>query len=372
MNIADEFPLDPGIIYLNHAAVAPWPRRTTQAVINFARENSSFGAQFYSRWVAVEQRLREQLQQLINAPHIDDIALLKSTSEGLSFIASGLAWNPGDEIIITNQEFSSNRIPWEALARQGVVTHLADIGCDNPEQAILDLISPRTRLISVSSVQYGTGLRLNLEPIGKACRENAIYFCVDAIQSLGAIPLDVTAIHADFVVADGHKWMLGPEGLALFYCRAEIREHLRPSEYGWHMLEHSGDYDRTDWQIAASARRYECGSPNMLGAHALSASLSLLLDVGINEIQLQIAVRTDQIISALVALDCKVLTPLSTQRRGGIVTFQPGMESVETCYERLKNAGIICARRGGGIRLSPHFYTPEALIDQAMAIVASA
>lgn len=371
MSIDDEFQLDPGIVYLNHAAVAPWPRRTSEAVIRFAEENSASGAKFYHRWLSVEEHLREQLRQLINAPHTDDIALLKNTSEGLSFIASGLAWHAGDEIIITNQEFPSNRIPWESLASRGVVTRQANIGQDDPERAILDLISPRTRLISVSSVQYGTGLRLDLERIGKACRENNIYFCVDAIQSLGAIPLDVMAIHADFVVADGHKWMLGPEGLALFYSRAEVREHLRLSEYGWHMLEHSGDYDRTDWHIAASARRFECGSPNLLGAHALSASLSLLLEVGIDEVQQRIGTRTEQIVKTLMALDCKLLSPLPTERRGGIVTFQPLTESTEVCYERLKSAGIICARRGGGIRFSPHFYTCPELIDRALAVVAN-
>src|SRR5690606_10525724 len=208
----DEFPQDKDLCYLNHAAVAPWPKRSHDAVVRFAAENVTHGARHYPRWLAIEVHLREQLQRLVNAPSSADISLLKNTSEGLSVIAAGLDWQPGDRVLISNQEFPSNRIPWQALARVGVTVDQADIGGDDPEAALIAAMTPETRLLSISSVQYGTGLRMDLARLGEACRERGILFCVDAIQSLGVLPMDVQAINADFVVADGHKWMLGPEG----------------------------------------------------------------------------------------------------------------------------------------------------------------
>ena len=366
---ADEFPQDPDTFYLNHAAVAPWPRRTLDAVTLFARENVTRGARHYPRWQAVEDRLRQQLCTLINAPSPDDIALLKNTSEGLSVLASGLDWRAGDEIVITDQEFPSNRIPWQALARRGVVLREVDISGPAPEQALADAITPRTRLMSVSSVQYGTGLALDLLRLGQACHDAGIIFCVDAIQSIGTRVFDLQAIRADVVVADGHKWMLGPEGLALFYCAPDLRERLTLHQFGWHMVEDAGNYDRHDWEVARSARRFECGSPNMLAAHALSASVSLLLEVGLQEVGDQLAARTAHLDKALrEAGHGQMISPADPARRAGIVTWRPEGD-LEACFSRLRDAGVVCARRGGGIRLSPHFYTDYPVMDHALALL---
>jgi selenocysteine lyase/cysteine desulfurase len=248
-------------------------------------ENGRVGSRHYERWLTTEQALRKQLQILINAASSDEIALMKSTSEALSVVAYGMRWKSGDEVIITSQEFPSNRIVWESLRAQGVAVVPVDISLTgHPEQQIIDAITPHTRLVSVSSVQYATGLALDLELIGSACKQHDVAFCVDAIQSIGVKPLDVEACHADFVMADGHKWMLGPEGLALFYCRSDWLERLDLKQYGWHMVEAMGDFDQRDWQPASTARRFECGSPNMLGIHALHASVSLLLEIGIQPI----------------------------------------------------------------------------------------
>ncbi|QKQ26912.1 aminotransferase class V-fold PLP-dependent enzyme [Candidatus Reidiella endopervernicosa] len=154
-----EFPLEEGLCYLNHAAVAPWPLRTAEAVRRFTEENLHLGSKHYPQWMAVEGLLREQLQRLINAPTADDIALLKNTSEGLSLIAYGLDWLQGENIVIAEQEFPSNRIVWESLASQGVETRMVDISGDDPEQALIDQMNDQTRLLSVSTVQYGSGLR---------------------------------------------------------------------------------------------------------------------------------------------------------------------------------------------------------------------
>jgi len=279
--INNEFPLQPDISYLNHAAVSPWPSRTAAAIAGFARENEQLGASHYPRWMEVEQRLRERLADLIGADSATDIALLKNTSEALSVVAHGIQWRAGENIVGIHRDFPSNRVVWESLADQQVSFKPVDIlAADQPEQALMAACDRHTRLLAVSSVHYATGLRLDLELLGNFCQQQQILFCVDAIQSLGVIPFDLKRVKADFVAADGHKWMLGPEGLALFYCRPELREQLRLHQFGWHMLESPADFDQLEWQASHTASRFECGSPNMLGIHGLEASLSLLEQVG--------------------------------------------------------------------------------------------
>lgn len=372
--LAQAFPQASDMLYLNHAAVAPWPRVARDAVIAFASENTLRGAADYPRWLKVEQSLRHNLAAMINAPKPGDIALCKNTSEALSFVAMGINWAPGDEVIITDQEFPSNRIVWEALKDKGVVLRVADIsGTDStPEAAIEQAFTARTRLVAVSSVQYGTGLKLNVAQIGALCQARGALFCLDAIQSIGAEPLDVQAARVDFTMADGHKWMLGPEGLALFYVRPALREQLALQEFGWHMVAARGDYDRKDWQPAADASRFECGSPNMLAAHALEASTGLLLDTGLEQVRDAIGERVDYLqagLSQLAGFEC--ITPAERKRRLGIFTFSMAGHDSKALQRQLMQSGLICASRGGGIRFSPHYYTPYRVLDEAIDRVRS-
>lgn len=368
--IQQEFPARKDFIFLNHAGLSPWPRRTAEAVSAFAQENYRDGPRHYPRWVATESQLRERARTLLNAPHADDIALLKNTSEGLSIIAYGMHWQSGDNIVTTDQEFPSNRIVWESLADQGVAVREAAIGdAVDPEEALFALIDEHTRLITVSSVQYATGLRMDLARIGAFCHQHGIVFCVDAIQSIGALQIDVEAIQADVVVADGHKWMLGPEGIALFYTRPALRDRLRLTQYGWHMIEALGDYDRRDWTIAKSARRFECGSPNMLGIHGLDASLELLLEFGMNNVE-QAVLDNSRYLAGLIR-DTDWLELLSSDdeaRRSGIVTFRRNGTDTTTLFQLLQENGILCAMRGGGIRYSPHFYTAREQLERAVSL----
>ena len=240
---SSEFPLRPDLIYLNHAAVGPWPKRCADAVQGFAEENVMTGALHYPRWNATEKQLKSRLATLLNAPAVDDIALLKNTSEALSVVAYGLDWQPGDNVVISDQEFPSNRIVWESLAARSVQTRRVDLrSARTPEDALIQNMDARTRVLTISSVQYASGLRMDLARLGRHCRAHGALFCIDAIQSLGALRFDVQDIQADFVAADAHKWLLAPEGIAVFYCRAELRERIRLHQYGWHMVEDSGNY----------------------------------------------------------------------------------------------------------------------------------
>lgn len=365
-----EFPQANGLCYLNHAAVAPWPKRAADAVSAFASENLQQGAQDYPRWSRTERTLRDQLRTLLNAPHSDDIALVKNTSEALSFVAQGVDWQAGDQVIISNQEFPSNRLPWEALAERGVEVVAVELGVE-PEQALIDAMGPSTRLLSISSVQYGTGLRLDLPRLGNACRERGVLFCVDAIQTLGAQPFDVQQIDCDFAMADGHKWLLAPEGLGVFFCHARVRDQLQLTQHGWHMVDAIGDYDRADWRPARSARRFEAGSPNTLAQQAMSASLSLLLEADMNWVAAQLDARVCLLAERLQALPgVKVLSDLRAGRRSGIITFAVADQDHKALHKALMDRGVVCALRGGGIRWSPHFYTPQSTLESALAQLA--
>jgi len=359
-----EFALAPELVYFNHAAVAPWPKRAADAACRFAQENATTGALHYPRWLETETRLRQRLARLINAAP-DDVALLKNTSEGLSTVAFGLAWRPGDSVVGIAMDFPSNRVVWEALREFGVEFRGVDVNAaQDPEGALLAACDGSTRLLAVSWVHYVTGLTLDLERLGRACRERGILFCVDAIQGLGALPLDVQASQIDFVAADGHKWLLGPEGIAVFYCRPEARDRLRLRQIGWHSLEHPGDYDRPDWALAASARRFECGSPNLLGIHALEASLGLLEDAGPAAIGARVRDNARRLRAGLAGLPgVTVLGPPDERRWSGIVSCRSAGTDSRELVARLADAGIVCAARGGAVRFSPHFYNLDSQLE---------
>lgn len=370
-----EFPAHNEYKHLNHAGVSPWPKRTVSAITRFAEENYTQGAFGYERWLKTEADLRQQLSRLINASSPDDIAILKNTSEGLSVVAYGLPWNAGDNIVSSDQEFPSNRVVWQSLGTQGVELRQAALDrADTPEDALFALVDKRTRLITVSSVQYATGLRMDLERIGEFCRHRGILFCVDAIQSLGALEFDLKTNQADFVVADGHKWMLAPEGVALFYVRPELRDRLALSQYGWHMLELASDYDRREWTIAGSARRFECGSPNMLGIHGLQASLSLLFDIGLADVSRMVLKNTSYLIDLIDSNHGKLelISSRNPGRQSGIITFQSRRIATSRLFQRLRDQGVYCAMRGGGIRFSPHFYTRRDTIEEAVRLAVDA
>jgi selenocysteine lyase/cysteine desulfurase len=208
---------------------------------------------------------------------------------------------------------------------------------------------------------------MHLPLLGKRCHQHDILFCVDAIQSIGALDFDVQACRADVVVADGHKWMLGPEGVALFYVREELRPQLKLHEFGWHMLAQSTDYQSKQWEPAADARRFECGSPNMLGVHALHASLSLLLEIGIPQVEAELIERTRELIQQIHrAPELELVSNEAADRISGIVNFRHQTIAADDLYQKLMAADVICAARGGGVRFSPHFYTPMEQLAEAV------
>ena len=376
--IADEFP-HKTIIHLNHAGIAPWPQSTVRAISDFAKENAISGSAHANHWSQRATALRHLLRELINAASSDEIAFVKNTSEGLSLVAHGIDWRAGDNIVFAMQEFPSNRIVWESLQKHiPIETRIVDLyAARTPEQALSDAVDKNTRLLTTSSIQYATGYRMDLEYLGQVCYESNILFCVDGIQSLGAVPIDVQACHIDFLSADGHKWLLAPEGIGLFYCKKEHLAQLKLHQYGWNMIDHSDDYDALyneakaqAWTIRNNAQRFECGSANHLGIYALHASLDLLANkIGLETVYQRVEQNLSYLASHLDATRFKLLTPQSTARRGGILTIQAQAQDTQTLFHRLISNKVLCAYRGKGIRLSPHFYTSTAALDKVLALL---
>lgn len=365
-----EFPVNDECSYLNHAAVAPWPESARKAINDFATENVALGATHYPQWEKAEDKLRRNLETLIDAPR-GSVALVKNTSEALSFVAYGLNWQPGDVVVISDQEFPSNRIVWESLADKGVNVVEVALPYDDPESELLMAIEQKPRLVSISAVQYASGLSLDIDRIGAACRAAGVLFCIDAIQAVGAQPFSVQQTQCDFAMADGHKWMLGPEGLGFFYVRPKVMDQLKIQEYGWHMVADAGNYNTKEWQLAPDAKRFECGSPNMLAGYALNASLELILKVGLPQIEYAIAERIQYLKDGLMEMEAVFVNPLIDERPSGILTFHFWNIDSARLQKTLMQTGVICANRGGGIRFSPHFHTTQEALDDALEALES-
>lgn len=369
--LRQQFPSRDNGLYFNHAAIAPWPVCSAEAVRQFAQENAQQGPAHYAQWIALELSLRECLAQLIGAASKNDVALLKNTTEGICTVAWGLDWKAGENVVLPQGEFSSNRLPWLAQRDRGVEVREIDIrAASSAESALIEAMDERTRLLAVSSVQWNDGFRLDLQALGAACRARGILFFVDAIQQLGALRLDVRSCHISFLAADAHKWLLGPEGIAVFYSHEEARPQLRLRQQGWHMFDNPWGFARQDWTPSASARRFEAGSPNSLGQVAFKASLELLLATGMDKVERSVQDNTALMLRHLQTMSgVRLLSDPEPRRRSGIVTFRPENASAASVQRALNRHHVSSALRDNAIRLSPHFYQGPEEVDEVFRVI---
>lgn len=352
----EEFPVTQNLVYLNHAAVAPLPRRSAVAMQKWAQEALDFGSLHYERWMDAYERVRVAAARLIGADR-GEIALVKNTSEGISMIAQGIDWRPGDRIVAFREEFPSNYYPWLRLEEQGCVVHW--LSAEDPLEQI-EAACRGARFLAISFVQYLSGFRADLKAIGEICRRHDCFFFVDAIQGLGAFPLDVEAAHIDALSADGHKWLLGPEGCGVLYVRKSRQDSITPKEFGWTNVAGYADYASRDMTLRSDAGRYECGTLNTIGCYGLRASMELLLEVGVERVSEAVTARADQLAEGAMKKGYELPGQRTVENSAGIVALQkPGIDSRSVVYQ-LKQKGIIAAPRQGWVRFSPHFYiSPE-------------
>jgi cysteine desulfurase/selenocysteine lyase len=295
---------------------------------------------------------------MINATP-EEIAIVKNTSEGIATAAIGLEWKAGDVVVAFEEEFPSNYYPWKRLEARGVEVRWLSI-FDTLDK--IDHACKGARLLAISYVQYLSGYRVDLEKIGGICAGHGCLFLVDAIQGLGAFPIDVHRCDIDILAADGHKWLLGPEGCGILYIRRDLQDEIEPVAFGWTNVAKYADYASRDMTLRNDAGRYEGGTLNTIGCYGLRASLDFLLEVGIEPISHAVQALGDQIWDGARARGYETLGSRSPSTGAGIVSFRKtGVES-QFIVRRLKESGIIAAPRQGWVRTAPHFYiSPEEI-----------
>lgn len=357
--IRTEFPVTQNVTYLNHAAVGTISTRVRRAVEAYVKDFNEYAAAHYAQWDARQEEVRGLMARFINA-RPEEMAFVKNTTEGVSYAANGLDWRDGDNVVINSLEFPSNALPWMNLKNRGVETRWVQ---DREGRILIDdiraMIDHRTRVVAISHVEFGNGFRNDLSAIGSLCRERGVLFVVDAIQSLGQMPVNVQETPVDILTADAHKWMLGPEGIGLFYCAPHVMDRLQLFEVGWKSVANVGNYDVYDLTPHPTAARFEGGSANVLGIYALGAAIELFLEVGMKTVQERIRLITDALVEGLARKGYQLLSHRGEGEWSGIVTFRSERYPNEELHKLLRSQNIIGSRRGGGIRIAPHFYNTE-------------
>jgi cysteine desulfurase/selenocysteine lyase len=366
--IKQEFPVAQNRIFFDHAKVSPLPNRVREAVAEFVNDASSFGTANYTSWMTRVESVRASFARLINADP-GEVAFVKNTSEGISIVANGIDWKPGDNVVVPDIEFPANVYPWWNLKRLGVETRF--VHAVDGRVLFDDLtaqVDGRTRLISISSVECNSGFRTDLNRIGVFCKEQGILFCVDAIQSLGVLPMDVKRDHIDFLSADGHKWLMSVEGLGGFYISSEALDQVRPAVVGWNSMINPNDFMNYDFTLRPGAGRFEEGTFNTMSIQAFGAALSLFHEVGVDTIEKRIMHLGDKILEELGRRNFKVLNSVVPEERSGIVTFT-GELDLKKLPDFMAENKVSLTVRDGMVRLSPHFYNSENEIDRCFDLL---
>lgn len=366
------FPVTKNYVYLNHAAVAPlsWP--VFERMQEYTLDLLGHGLVHFREWGEAVKRVRVLAAQLINA-HPDEIAFAPNTSSGLAFVANGIDWREGDNIVTADCEFPANLIPWRRISREfGVELKMARERAGRLEtEEILKLIDSRTRLVSLSFVEYGSGFRNDLAVIGGYCRQRGVLFVVDAIQGLGALKLDVEAYCIDALSADAHKFLLGPDGVALFYVSRSALERIQPTVVGWTSVARPFDFGAIDQPYAPGAQRFEPGALNTAGIVGLGAAIELFLRIGLDQIETYLLELGNYLCERLTE---KGFHLVSSRRKGessAVVCCHHERFSADALYQILNERRIIATPRLGRLRISPHLYNTREEVDQLIGSLPS-
>jgi cysteine desulfurase / selenocysteine lyase len=364
------FPVTRQWAYCNHAAVGPLPQPTRDAVAAVLDAQMNEGTAGILEVESNLESIRAQTAAAIGAT-ADEIAFLRSTSDGALVAANGLSWSEGDEIILPDAEFGANAYPWFNLRYRGVRVRLIR----SPERMHVELLermkTPRTRLVSVSYVSFLDGYRYDLDAIGKWCRANGILFAVDAMQGFGCLPLDVTAWHIDFCYFGVAKWLLSPQGLSVVYVRRNVVDSLRPSHYSWRSVRQPMDFLDYAQELAPGARRLEGGTINYPALIGFRESLKLLQAASLERIETHVIGLCDYLMNEAQVRKIDVCSDRGKRHRSGIVLLGLGGKSVDALNSQALASKVGITIRDNGVRVSPHGYNTIADIDAVVAVLAS-
>lgn len=365
-----QMPVTESCVYLDHAAVGPLTGPAAGAIRQYVEECVETGDKNWPAWAARVEQTRQAAADLL-AAQPSEIALIHSTSEGITLVAEGLDWRAGDNVVIPAGEFPANVYPWLNLAQRGVELRQVEM----PErefdyQRIDEACDARTRLVSASWVGFANGYRLDPEVLSEIAHRHNAYFLLDAIQGMGVFPLDVTSMGIDFLSADGHKWMLGPEGAGIAYIRQDLLDQLRPCIVGWNSVVDRYNFQKIDMQLRPTAARYEAGSQNMVGQIGLGASLQMFVDLQLQtgELGRYVVGRTLELKQKLQQLDADVFD-LPEENQTGILLFNlPGI-APEQVREKLVQENVICSCRGGRVRVAVHGYNQSQDFEKLLSLL---
>ena len=360
------FPVIGRAIYLNNAAVSAPPTPTIDAIQSQLADVSENGSVNFRRWLAVKESARQLVAGMLGA-RPEQVAFMRNTSDGLSTVANGLDWRPGENLVTFRHEFPSNLYPWLRLRdARGVEVRVCeerDGRVDMDE--LIGLIDDQTRIVAISQVQYASGFRADLERIGRVARAHDALLVVDVIQALGVIPIDVQAELVDVAAAACHKWLLTPEGVGLLYLSDRARARIQPTLVGWISVPNPDDYGNYEQGWNQGTLPWETGTAAVALIHGLVASLTLLTEVGIPRIYAYLETLTDHLCERLGNTDYQVVSSRRAGEKSQIVCIRnrAGMSSLDL-YAHLKSKNIITAPRGDRLRISPHFYNTLGEIDE--------
>ena len=355
--------------YLNHAAVGVIPKSSLEAIEAFTRGQAEGGVMGVFRTEARMPAFRERIGRFIGATG-DEIAILRNTSEGANVIGLGLHWKPGDEVILPDNEFPANAIPWLALRRFGVNVRFISGERMTPDVLRAE-ITPMTRVVAVSWVSFADGYRHDLAALADIAHANGSLFCVDGAQAVGAFPIDVKACNIDAFFAGGQKWMLSLQGVSFFYLRKELLEEFTLGAPGWRSMADMWDFLNYEQPTVANASRFEGGTPNFLGALSLNGAIDVLESAGKEKIASHVLALTDHLCEGLNRIGATLKSPRGEGISSGIVLFEmPGIDSV-ALGKKLQAQNIVTTHRANGIRVAPHGYNTFDDIDAVIEALSS-
>jgi selenocysteine lyase/cysteine desulfurase len=353
-------------VYLDHAAVAPMTAPALAAWTEWGRDVTENGALHHADWRKRAEVVRGLAARLLNADPLD-IAFIKNTSEGIGIVAEGLRWESGDNVVTAAEEYPANIYPWMNLADRGVeLRTVPSTGNRLHLDDIRAAIDGRTRLLSLSHVEFSSGFCNDLDALGQLCRDRGIYFFVDAIQGLGVFPIDVQKTPIDFLAADGHKWLLGPEGTGLFYIRRELVDRLHPVDVGWNSVVDSLEFSRINFTLKPHAGRWESGCLNFGGVVAFGASLEKLVEIGIDRVAVRVVELTDYLCEQSARAGLKVFSSRLGPEKSGIVSIEDFSGDPRALVRSCRQKGFIINQRAGRLRVSVHCFNTTEEIDRLL------
>ena len=369
-------PVAKTLAYFDHAAVAPLPSVAAQAITSWLQEATNQGDLYWPKWAKRVEIIRRNAAKLIGAS-AEEIALTPNTSTGINFVAEGFPWKEGENIVTFANEFPSNLYPWMNLHSRGVNTRVVPVEQGIAEiNRLFEACDEQTRLISLSWVSFSSGYRFTNEQLHEIVQEahrRGIYVMLDAIQGLGIFPLDVAELEIDFLAADGHKWMLGPEGAGLFYIRQQHLDLLRPLMVGWHSVANAFDFSNIDWKPRRQASRYEGGTQNMVGTLGYGASLELLQNLGVSTtvspVADQILAYTQSARSQLKELGAEIHGSSDVEHLSGITSFTIPNVDLAQLRSECMNIGVVLSHRDGRLRISPHAYNNQEDLERLLNLI---